>query len=200
MRNIAIFASGSGTNAENIIKYFSTRNTAQVSIVLSNKRQAMVLKRAEALNIRTLFFEHKEFYVTGKVLRYLSLYKIDLIVLAGFLWLVPENIIDNFSGRILNIHPALLPSYGGKGMYGDFVHKSVIDNKEKESGITIHYVNKQYDKGDIIFQSRCKIQKDETPETLAEKVHALEYLHYPRIIEDIVTKLPDFLIKGPEES
>lgn len=200
MRNIAIFASGSGTNAENIIKYFSTRNTAQVSLVLSNKRQAMVLKRAEALNIRTLFFEHKEFYVTGKVLRYLTLYKIDFIVLAGFLWLVPENIIDHFSGRIINIHPALLPAYGGKGMYGDIVHKSVIAGKEKESGITIHYVNKQYDKGDIIFQSRCKILKDETPETLAEKVHALEYLHYPRIIEDIVTKLPDFLVKGPEEA
>lgn len=198
MRNIAVFASGSGTNAENIIKYFSTRNTAQVSLVLSNKRQAMVLKRAEALNIRTLFFEYKEFYVTGKVLRYLSLYKIDFIVLAGFLWLVPENIIDHFSGRIINIHPALLPAYGGKGMFGDIVHKSVIANKEKVSGITIHYVNKKYDEGDIIFQSRCKVAKDDTHETLAEKVHALEYLHYPTIIEDLVVKLPDFLIKGPE--
>jgi phosphoribosylglycinamide formyltransferase-1 len=199
MRNIAIFASGSGTNAENIIKYFSTTNTAQVSLVLSNKRQATVLKRAEALNIRTLFFEHKEFYVTGKVLRYLTLYKIDFIVLAGFLWLVPENIIDYFEGRIINIHPALLPAYGGKGMYGDEVHKAVMADKAKVSGITVHYVNKQYDKGDIIFQSRCKIDKGETPESLAEKVHALEYLHYPKIIEDMVMKLPDFLIKGPEE-
>lgn len=200
MRNIAIFASGSGTNAENIIKYFSTTNTAQVSLVLSNKRQAMVLKRAEALNIRTLFFEHKEFYVTGKVLRYLTLYKIDFIVLAGFLWLVPENIIDYFEKRIINIHPALLPSYGGKGMYGDVVHKSVIADKTKESGITIHYVNKQYDKGDIIFQSRCKVDRGDTPESLAAKVHALEYLHYPKIIEDLVIKLPDFLVKGPEEA
>jgi len=200
MRNIAIFASGSGTNAENIIKYFSTTNTAQVSLVLSNKRQAMVLKRAEALNIRTLFFEHKEFYVTGKVLRYLTLYKIDFIVLAGFLWLVPENIIDYFEGRIINIHPALLPSYGGKGMYGDVVHKSVIADKAKESGITIHYVNKQYDKGDIIFQKGCKVDKGETPESLAAKVHALEYLHYPKVIEDLVLKLPDFLVKGPEEA
>jgi phosphoribosylglycinamide formyltransferase-1 len=199
MRNIAIFASGSGTNAENIIKYFSTTNTAQVSLVLSNKRQATVLKRAEALNIRTLFFEHKEFYVTGKVLRYLTLYKIDFIVLAGFLWLVPENIIDYFENRIINIHPALLPAYGGKGMYGDEVHKAVMADKAKVSGITVHYVNKQYDKGDIIFQSRCKIDKGETPESLAEKVHALEYLHYPKIIEDMVMKLPDFLIKGPEE-
>src|SRR5665647_1256966 len=126
MRNIAIFASGSGTNAENIIQYFSNKNTAKVSLVLSNKRQSMVLKRAEANNIRTVFFEHKEFYVTGKVLRYLTLYKIDFIVLAGFLWLVPENIIELFPGRIINIHPALLPSYGGKGMFGDIVHKSVL--------------------------------------------------------------------------
>jgi phosphoribosylglycinamide formyltransferase-1 len=200
MRNIAIFASGSGTNAENIIKYFSTRNTAQVSLVLSNKRQALVLKRAEALNIRTLFFEHKEFYITGKVLRYLILYKIDFIVLAGFLWLVPENIIEHFQGRIINIHPALLPSHGGKGMYGDVVHKAVLQNKDTESGITVHYVNKQYDKGDIIFQTRCKVEKSETSDSLATKVHALEYLHYPKIIEDLVIKLPDFLVKGPEEA
>jgi phosphoribosylglycinamide formyltransferase-1 len=200
MRNIAIFASGSGTNAENIIKYFSNKNSAQVSLVLSNKRQATVLKRAEALNIRTLFFEHKEFYVTGKVLRYLTLYKIDLVVLAGFLWLVPENIVEQYAGRIINIHPALLPAYGGKGMYGDTVHKAVIENKDKESGITIHYVNKQYDKGDIIFQKKCKISASDTPETLAEKVHALEYQHFPVVIEELVLKLPDFLIKGPEEA
>jgi phosphoribosylglycinamide formyltransferase-1 len=200
MRNIAILASGSGTNAENIINYFSNRNTAQVSLVLSNKRQAMVLKRAEEHNIRTVFFEHKEFYVTGKVLRYLSLYKIDFIVLAGFLWLVPENIIESFPGRIINIHPALLPAYGGKGMYGDVVHKAVIGNHDTESGITIHYVNKLYDKGAIIFQTRCKVDPKETFDSLATKVHALEYLHYPKVIEDLVVKLPDFLIKGPEEA
>lgn len=200
MRNIAIFASGSGTNAENIIKYFSNKNTAKVSLVLSNKRQAMVLKRAEANNIRTVFFEHKEFYVTGKVLRYLALYKIDFIVLAGFLWLVPESILDQFAGRIINIHPALLPLYGGKGMYGEAVHKAVLDNKDKESGITIHYLNKFYDKGDIIFQTKCKVDPTDTPASLAGKVHALEYLHYPKVIEDIVVKLPDMLIKGPEEA
>ncbi len=199
MRNIAIFASGSGTNAENIIKYFSNQNTAKVSLVLSNMRQALVLKRAEAHNIRTVFFEHKEFYVTGKVLRYLALYKIDFIVLAGFLWLVPENIIDLYEGRIINIHPALLPAYGGKGMYGEAVHKAVIGNHDSESGITIHYVNKLYDKGDIIFQARCKVEVTDTPGTLAEKVHALEYLHYPRVIEELLLKLPDFLIKGPEQ-
>jgi len=200
MRNIAIFASGSGTNAENIIKYFSNKNSGKVSLVLSNRRQALVLKRAEALNIRTLFFEHKEFYVTGKVLRYLALYKIDFIVLAGFLWLVPETIIEKYPGRIINIHPALLPFYGGKGMYGDIVHKSVIENHDTESGITIHYVNKMYDKGDIIFQTRCKVEPADTFESLAEKVHALEYMHYPKVIEKLVLKLPDFLIKGPEEA
>jgi phosphoribosylglycinamide formyltransferase 1 len=200
MRNIAILASGNGTNAENIIKYFSNKNAAKVSLVLSNNRQAAVLKRAEANNIRTVFFEHKEFYVTGKVLRYLLLYKIDFIVLAGFLWLVPENIIEQYTGRIINIHPALLPSYGGKGMYGEAVHKAVIDSHDTESGITIHYVNKFYDKGDIIFQTRIKIDPSDTTDSLAEKVHALEYRHYPKVIEGLVEKLPDFLIKGPEEA
>jgi phosphoribosylglycinamide formyltransferase-1 len=200
MRNIAILASGAGTNAENIIKYFSNKNTAKVSLVLSNKRQAQVLKRAEANNIRTVFFEHKEFYITGKVLRYLLLYKIDFIVLAGFLWLVPENILEQYAGRIINIHPALLPGYGGKGMYGDVVHKAVIANKDKESGITIHYVNKFYDEGDIIFQTRCKVDPSDTPGSLADKIHALEYLHYPKIIEGLVDKLPDLLIKSPEEA
>ena len=200
MRNIAILASGAGTNAENIIKYFSNKNTAKVSLVLSNKRQAQVLKRAEANNIRTVFFEHKEFYITGKVLRYLLLYKIDFIVLAGFLWLVPENILEQYAGRIINIHPALLPGYGGKGMYGDIVHKAVIANKDKESGITIHYVNKFYDEGDIIFQTRCKVDPSDTPGSLADKIHALEYLHYPKIIEGLVDKLPDLLIKSPGEA
>jgi phosphoribosylglycinamide formyltransferase 1 len=200
MRNIAILASGTGTNAENIIKYFSTRNTARVSLVLSNKRNAAVLKRAEAHNIRAVFFEHKEFYATGKVLRYLTLYKIDFIVLAGFLWLVPESILDQYPGRIINIHPALLPAYGGKGMYGEAVHKAVLENHEPESGITIHYVNKLYDRGDIIYQSRVNVDPADTPSLLAEKVHALEYLHYPRIIEDLVTKLPDFLVKGTEQA
>jgi phosphoribosylglycinamide formyltransferase-1 len=128
------------------------------------------------------------------------LYKIDFIVLAGFLWLVPENIIEQYAGRIINIHPALLPAYGGKGMYGEIVHKSVINNKDKESGITIHYVNKFYDKGDIIFQARCKVDPSDTPASLSEKVHSLEYLHYPKVIEDLVVKLPDFSFKGPDEA
>ncbi len=191
MRNIAIFASGSGTNAENLIKYFSNKNSATVSLVLSNKRDAYVLKRAATLNVRSVFFDRKELYVTEKVLRYLSLYKIDFIVLAGFLWLIPDNILDAYEKRIVNIHPALLPKHGGKGMYGDIVHKAVIANHEKVSGITIHYVNKFYDKGDIIFQAKCKVDPSDTHDTLAAKVHTLEYEHFPVVIEELVSKLPD---------
>ena len=190
MSNIAIFASGSGTNAENIIRYFSTRNTATVSLVLSNKRHALVLKRAEDNNVRAVFFEHADFYNTGKVLELLEVNRIDFIVLAGFLWLVPENIIERYKGRIINIHPALLPSYGGKGMYGEAVHKAVISNREKVSGITIHYVNKFYDEGDIIFQARCSVDAGDTAESLATKIHSLEYRYFPEVIEDLVKKLP----------
>jgi len=191
MRNIAIFASGSGTNAENIIRYFSNRNTAQVSLILSNRREAYVFKRAAALNIRSVFFDRKELYVTDKVLRYLSFYKIDFIVLAGFLWLIPDNILTAYEKRIINIHPALLPRHGGKGMYGDIVHESVIASREKVSGITIHYVNGKYDQGDIIFQAECSVEPSDTPESLASRVHALEYEHYPRVVEELVAKLPD---------
>lgn len=191
MKNIAIFASGSGTNAENIIKYFSNKNTAKVSLVLSNKREAFVLKRATAHHIDSVFFEYKEFYTTGKVFERLLLNKIDFVVLAGFLWLVPENILNNYNKRIINIHPALLPDYGGKGMYGEKVHRSVVENHEPESGITIHYVNQQYDAGDIIFQARCTVDNSDTPETLASKVHALEYEYYPVVIEELISNLPD---------
>lgn len=190
MRNIAIFASGSGTNAENIIRYFSNKNNVKVCLVLSNKREAFVLKRAATHNIFSVFFDHNDFYTSGKVLEYLLLHKIDLVVLAGFLWLVPENIIAAYNKRIINIHPALLPGYGGKGMYGDKVHRSVIENHETESGITIHYVNQHYDAGDIIFQARCRVESSDTAETLASKIHTLEYEHYPRVIEELITKLP----------
>lgn len=190
MRNLAIFASGSGTNAENIIKYFSERETARISLVLSNKPRAMVLKRAESYNIPAIAFDYNDFYESGKVLEYLSKYEIDFIVLAGFLWLVPENLLDRYPCRIINIHPALLPAYGGKGMYGDSVHKAVIANHDKESGITIHYVNKHYDCGDIIFQARCKVDPDDTPESLASKIHKLEYQYFPEVIEKLILSLP----------
>jgi phosphoribosylglycinamide formyltransferase 1 len=190
MKNIAIFASGSGTNAENIIKYFSNRKSAKVVLVLSNKRDAEVHKRAAALNTKSLFFDRDDFYNSQKVLDQLESDQVDFVVLAGFLWLVPENILVRYSGRIINIHPALLPKYGGKGMYGDVVHRSVIAACERESGITVHYVNKVYDNGEIIFQARCEVSADDTPASLAAKVHALEYKYFPVIIEEIVEKLP----------
>ena len=189
MKNIAIFASGSGTNAENIIKYFSNKKCGKVTLVLSNRREAYVLKRAEAYKIDHFFFDHDDFYASGKVLELLIRYKIDFVVLAGFLWLVPENILDKFRGRIVNIHPALLPGYGGKGMYGGKVHAEVIKNREKESGITIHYVNSFYDEGDIIFQAKCEIDPSDNAEMLASKVHALEYEHFPGVIESLILNL-----------
>jgi len=189
MRNIAIFASGSGTNAENLIRYFSNKNSARVSLVLSNKAEAQVLKRAAALNVSSVFFDREDLYKNQKVLEYLTLSGIDFIVLAGFLWLIPDNILTSYEKRIVNIHPALLPAYGGKGMYGEAVHKAVIANHEIVSGITIHYVNSFYDEGDIIFQAECPVNPSDTAETLAMKVHALEYEHFPRIIENLILNL-----------
>jgi phosphoribosylglycinamide formyltransferase-1 len=189
MRNIAIFASGSGTNAENIIKYFSNRKTAKVVLILSNRREAAVHKRAADNNVKSVFFDRNDFYNSGVVLDMLVSNDIDFIVLAGFLWLIPDNILTRYNGRIINIHPALLPKYGGKGFYGDIVHKAVISNHEKESGITIHHVNKFYDEGDIIFQTKCKVEPSDTPESLAAKIHGLEYEHFPRVIEEMIKKL-----------
>lgn len=190
MNNIAIFASGTGTNAENLIKYFSTSNSAKVTLVLSNKPEAFVLKRAAALGVKTFFFDRVDLYEKETVISCLADNKIDFIVLAGFLWLIPEKIIDSYRLRLVNIHPALLPSYGGRGMYGDRVHKAVLAAGEKESGITIHYVNNKYDEGDIIFQARCRIDPGESPASLAAKVHELEYKHYPRVIAQLLTTLP----------
>jgi len=189
MRNIAIFASGSGTNAENIIKYFSNRKTAKVTLVLSNRREAFVLKRAAENNVKSVFFDRNEFYNSGIVLDTLISNDIDFIVLAGFLWLVPDDILTHYNGRIINIHPALLPKYGGRGFYGEKVHKAVISNHETESGITIHHVNKFYDEGDIIFQAKCKVEPSDTPESLAARIHRLEYEHFPRIIEKMISEL-----------
>ncbi|NLV19002.1 MAG: phosphoribosylglycinamide formyltransferase [Bacteroidetes bacterium] len=199
MSNIAIFASGSGTNAENIIKYFSNKKTANVVLVLSNRREAPVLKRAEQNNVDSFFFDRNDFYISNRVLDKLVQYRIDFIVLAGFLWLVPENILERYRGRMINIHPALLPKYGGKGMYGSRVHKAVIDNREMLSGITIHFVNSGYDEGDIIFQKTCKIDPSDTPETLAVKVHELEYRHYPEIIEALIVSRQKEFNKSQED-
>jgi len=191
MNNIAIFASGSGSNAENIIKYFSNRSSARVSLVLSNRREAYVLKRAALLNVPSVFFDRKDFYDSGRVMDLLREHRIDFIVLAGFLWLVPPRILQAYSNRIVNIHPALLPGYGGKGMYGNRVHEAVIRSGDKLSGITIHYVNSNYDEGDIIFQASCPVMDGDTPSDLASRVHTLEYMHFPVVIEELVSRLPD---------
>lgn len=190
MKNIAILASGSGTNAENIIRYFSNHSSAKVVLVLSNNPKAFVIKRAESLGVQALIFDRNDFSDGGRVLQLLSDNNIDLIVLAGFLWLVPEKLTGMYHGRIINIHPALLPKYGGKGMYGDAVHKAVIENGETESGITIHYADNRYDCGEIIFQARCPVLPGDTYSTLAARIHELEYEHFPRVIGELIVKLP----------
>jgi phosphoribosylglycinamide formyltransferase-1 len=182
MKNIIILASGSGSNAENIVKFFDDTSNAKVSYILSNNVNAPVLLRAKKLNIKTKVFNKTDFNESGKVLKFLKNEQPDLIVLAGFLWLVPTDIVKTFPQRIINIHPALLPKHGGKGMYGAKVHQTVVENKESESGITIHYVNEKYDSGDIIFQASCKVLPSDDAEAVAQKVHALEYQHFPKII------------------
>ncbi|MBC8319164.1 MAG: phosphoribosylglycinamide formyltransferase [Bacteroidetes bacterium] len=186
MKNIAVFASGNGTNAERIIKYFEKSSIVQVNIVLTNNSNAGVIKRAQSLFVDAHVFNRNDFYNSDKILDILKQKNIDLIVLAGFLWLVPESLIEKYQNRIINIHPALLPDYGGKGMYGQRVHEAVIEAGEPKSGITIHYVNKIYDNGQIIFQAKVNIEKNDTPQSLAEKIHLLEYKHFPEVIESIL--------------
>ncbi|GAA4276077.1 phosphoribosylglycinamide formyltransferase [Aquimarina mytili] len=186
MKRIIIFASGSGTNAENIIKYFQERKVAEVTHVFSNNLRAKVLKRAHNLKVKALHFDKESFYKTNDVLNVLKDAQPDLIVLAGFLWIFPKKIIDVFPNKVINIHPALLPKYGGKGMYGHHVHEAVVRNKEKESGITIHYVNEHYDEGAIIFQAKTAVTKDHSAEDVANAVHQLEYKHFPVVIEKVL--------------
>ncbi len=187
MKRIVIFASGSGTNAENIIKYFQKSNVANVVRVLSNKKDAKVLDRSNSLNVSCMYFSRNDFYDSDKVLN-LLVEEADFIVLAGFLWRVPENIIKMFSNKIVNIHPALLPKYGGKGMYGTHIHNTVIANKEKETGITIHYVNENYDEGAVILQKKVHVDESDTAESIAKKIHQLEYKYFPKVIEEILLK------------
>ena len=189
MNNLALFASGSGTNVQNIIEYFKQNELINIQCILSNRKDAYVLERAKKFNIRHFTFSRDEFYNSNRVTDYLKSNQVNFIVLAGFLWLVPDNLIRQYPGHIINIHPALLPKYGGKGMYGMKVHEAVLANKEKESGITIHYVNERYDEGSIIFQAKCTINPSDTPETLASKVHELEYTYYPKAIEQLVAAL-----------
>lgn len=188
MIKIAIFASGSGSNAQKISEYFSDVKGVEVSLIVTNNPNAYVLERARQLNIPSNIFNRESFYKTEDIVSELKSKQIDFIVLAGFMWLVPKYLVEAFPNKIVNIHPALLPKFGGKGMYGDHVHKAVKEAGESESGITIHYVNEAYDEGNIIFQAKCKVDESDTPDSIAEKVHALEYEHYPKVIESVIQK------------
>lgn len=183
---IAIFASGSGSNAENIVTYFSNRSDVEFPVIISNKADAFVHQRARKLNIQSLSFSKEQFNEGTEIIKLLKSYNIDFIVLAGFLLKIPSNLIDKFPCKIINIHPALLPKYGGKGMYGDYVHQAVKEAGEKESGITIHFVNENYDEGSIIFQAKCEISDHDSVSEIAAKVHALEYKYFPEVIKKVL--------------
>jgi phosphoribosylglycinamide formyltransferase 1 len=186
MKKIAIFASGNGTNAQRIIEYFQGSHQISIEMILSNNCDAYVLERARKAKIPTVCFSRKDFYESNFILDILTVQGIAFIVLAGFLWLIPEYLLHAYKGNIINIHPALLPKYGGKGMYGMRVHEAVIQSGDDESGITIHQVNKNYDEGQIIFQEKCPVEPGDTPGSLAEKIHRLEYKYFPMVIESLV--------------
>ncbi len=186
MKKLAIFASGSGSNAENIFNYFIENKEIEISLILTNNPQAGVIERANRMNIPVVIFNRNTFSKSDKIVELLKNQGIDWVILAGFLWLIPKNLIESFPEKIINIHPALLPKFGGKGMWGHHVHEAVVAQKEKESGITIHYVNEKYDEGKVIFQAKCTVNETDTADTVAEKVHQLEYEHFPKIIEKCV--------------
>ncbi|GAA4280427.1 phosphoribosylglycinamide formyltransferase [Gaetbulibacter aestuarii] len=186
MKRIVVFASGSGTNAENLIRYFKTKPDIAVVQVLSNNPKAKVLDRAKNLEVSALSFNREAFSKSDDVLNILKATKPDLIVLAGFLWKIPEHILRAFPDKLVNIHPALLPKHGGKGMYGMHVHEAVVANKETETGITIHYVNEHYDEGAIIFQAKCAVLPTDTAEDVAAKIHELEMEHFPKVVEGLL--------------
>lgn len=187
MTRIVIFASGSGSNAENIYSYFKENDSVTINHILTNNKNAKVLERAKRLNVSSKVFNRSEFNDETKLLKFLK-DEADLIVLAGFLWKVPDHIVKTFPNKIVNIHPALLPKYGGKGMYGMNVHDAVVANKERETGITIHYVNENYDEGAIIFQVKTEVLNTDTADDVAAKIHELEYEHFPKVIEKIILK------------
>jgi phosphoribosylglycinamide formyltransferase-1 len=188
VKRVAIFASGAGSNAAKIIEYFNTSSLIQIALIVCNKPNAGVLNIANKHAIPSLLIEKDQFFRGDAYVEELKKCKIDFIVLAGFLWKVPEKLIQAYPNSIVNIHPALLPNYGGKGMYGSLVHAAVIDNKEKESGITIHYVNEHFDEGQHIFKATCTVDEKDTPESLASKIHALEHAHFARVIEEVIVK------------
>ncbi|UYQ92581.1 phosphoribosylglycinamide formyltransferase [Chitinophaga horti] len=187
LKNIAIFASGAGSNAQKIIDHFRGSQSVSVKLILCNKPGAGVLNIAASENIPSILIEKEPFFHSDHYVQMLQQAEIDLVVLAGFLWKVPSNLVAAYPDKIINIHPALLPKFGGKGMYGNFVHEAVIAAGEKQSGITIHYVNDKYDDGRIILQETCDITENDTPATLAGKVHALEHRFYPAIVERLLS-------------
>ncbi len=187
MKRFVILASGSGSNAENIITYFGNNPNIDVVAVFSNKKTAHVLERCERLKVPAFYFNKEAFSGSGSFMAAVKGLNPDLIVLAGFLWKIPSSLVKAFPKQLINIHPALLPKYGGKGMYGAKVHQAVKENNETETGITIHYVNENYDEGAIIFQAKTALNSDDTPDTIASKVHELEYEHFPKVIEKLLT-------------
>jgi phosphoribosylglycinamide formyltransferase-1 len=190
VKNIAILASGAGSNAQKILEYFSDRMDISVRLIISNKKEAGVLNIAKLASIDTFVVTRDSFYSTTDLLVELDKRNIDFIVLAGFLWLIPPYLIQHYPDRIINIHPALLPKYGGKGMYGHFVHEAVHVAKDTHSGITIHFVNEKYDEGSIVFQERCEILPSDQPVDIAKKVQVLEHSYYPTVIDQLVSSLP----------
>lgn len=188
MTRIAIFASGTGSNARKIIEYFKNHESTAVALVVSNNASAGVLQIAERENIPTLLIEKEQFFRGDGYVPFLKSQHINFIVLAGFLWKIPSTILSAYPNSIINIHPALLPKYGGKGMYGSNVHSAVLSAGDKVSGITIHYVDEHYDNGDIIFQDKCDVLPSDTPESLAQKIHELEHQHFPRVIDQVVSQ------------
>ncbi len=186
--NIAIFISGTGSNFRNLFSYFSTKQNINISLLISSNPNSPALSFADEHRIPTMIITKSDLCNPTQIINLLHDYDVDLIVLAGFLWLIPRSLIIQYPQRIINIHPALLPKYGGKGMYGEHVHQTVWLNKEAETGITIHYVNENYDEGNIIFQASCPISTNDTPDDIANKVHQLEYQYFPKIVEKIATQ------------
>ncbi len=189
-KHIAIFASGTGSNAKKIIEHFKGHSVASVSLVVSNKADAPVLEIARENGIPTLVIDRSYFYESKNILNKFNEYFIDFVVLAGFLWLVPSYLVEAYQQRMVNIHPSLLPKFGGKGMYGMRVHEAVRQSGDSETGITIHYVNEQYDDGDIVFQAKCEVDRDDTPTVIAKKVLQLEHRHFPEVVEKLIMSLP----------
>lgn len=185
---VAIFASGAGTNTENICHFFTDTPDIRVVLILSNKKSALVLEKVKKLRIAVCVFTKNQLTDYVFIQEILDNYGVDFIVLAGFLLKIPKKMVENYPNKIINLHPALLPKYGGKGMYGENVHKAVLENKELESGITIHFVNNKYDEGEIVFMARCAVEKVDTPESLANKIHRLEKEYFPKIIASIIRK------------